>query len=196
LAGQVITSNDTLSTCQPYLSFNTSVYDPTLFFLPCGFIAQSLFTDTFILKNEEGRIINVTKKGIAWDSDISIKYNNPPPDTPGIRTIPDFRDEDFIVWMRNAGLPKFRKLNRIIQEDLYGNYVVEIYNSYDVTLFQGSKSIIISQTSFLGGKNNFLGYAYMAVGGLCFLCGVIFSIAQCACGRKPGDLRYLQNQLN
>ncbi len=44
--------------------------------------------------------------------------------------ISDFEDEDFVVWMRTAGLPTFKKLYRIINTDLQpGNYSVTIQNS-------------------------------------------------------------------
>lgn len=46
------------------------------------------------------------------------------------RVISNFEDEDFIVWMRTAGLPTFKKLYRIIDTDLQpGSYRVEIENS-------------------------------------------------------------------
>jgi hypothetical protein len=39
-------------------------------------------------------------------------------------------DEDFVVWMRTAGLPTFKKLHRIINTDLQpGTYRVSIMNS-------------------------------------------------------------------
>jgi len=46
------------------------------------------------------------------------------------RVISNFQDEDFVVWMRVAGLPTFKKLHRIINVDLEpGTYTVEIQNS-------------------------------------------------------------------
>jgi len=136
-------------------------------------------------------MVNVSKDGIAWESDINLKYNNPPKDAVGIRTIPDFRDEDFVVWMRPAGLPKFRKLYRIIQENLNGTYTVDISNNFNMPY--GTKSVVISQTCFLGGRNTFMGIAYIIAGGVCLLSGIIFLIIHCACGRKAGDLSYLSS---
>jgi hypothetical protein len=40
----------------------------------------------------------------VFKSDVDKKFNNPPIEAPGIRVIADFEDEDFIVWMRTAGL--------------------------------------------------------------------------------------------
>lgn len=36
--------------------------------------------------------------------------------------------------------------------------------------------MILSNTSFTGGKNLFLGYAYIVVGCICFLLGLMFLI--------------------
>lgn len=47
-----------------------------------------------------------------------------------------FINEDFIVWMRTAALPNFRKLYRIIQKDSptlpRGNYTLEV--TYSILL--------------------------------------------------------------
>jgi len=47
-------------------------------------------------------------------------------------------DEHFIVWMRTAGLPNFRKLWGRIDDGLEpGNYKLEVSNQYRVEPFQG-----------------------------------------------------------
>jgi hypothetical protein len=62
-------------------------------------------------------------------------------------------DEHFIVWMRQAGLPNFKKLWGIIDKDLpAGKYKVSIDNKYIVKPFQGEKSVVVSTTSSIGGK--------------------------------------------
>ena len=72
--------------------------------------------------------------------------------------------------MSTAGLPQFRKLWGRIDEDLpAGNYSVVIVNNYDVSSFNGQKHIVISTTSFFGGKNQFLGVLYVVVGGLALI---------------------------
>jgi LEM3 (ligand-effect modulator 3) family / CDC50 family len=46
---------------------------------------------------------------------------------------------------------------------------------FNVTTFGGTKSILISTRTVMGGKNPFLGIAYIVVGGLCILLGAIFT---------------------
>lgn len=85
--------------------------------------------DTFAMFKPDGTPIPLRKDGIAWASDREKKFKNPPPGTPGIRVIPDLEDEDFIVWMRTAGLPDFKKLYRIIEQDIpAGAYTVNVTN--------------------------------------------------------------------
>lgn len=86
--------------------------------------------------------------------------------------------EHFIVWMRTAGLPNFRKLWGKIDTDLAaGTYSVGINNTYDVASFEGSKSFVLSTTNALGGKNYFLAICYIVVGSLCLIFAIIFLFA-------------------
>merc|ERR1711937_1076450 len=95
----------------------------------------------------------------------------------GIQWI-DMTDEHFIVWMRTAGLPNFRKLWGRIDGDLKaGKYKLEISNQFEVAPFQGKKYFVLSTTNALGGKNYFLAVCYIVVGTLCMLFAFIFCIA-------------------
>ncbi|VVC29435.1 Hypothetical protein CINCED_3A021660 [Cinara cedri] len=186
------------SDCAPY-DFNDN--KPIA---PCGAIANSLFSDDLTLKYNEKQV-PLLRTGIAWPSDKNIKYQNPPgqikeafkdfakpidwrkniweldlenPSNNG------FENEDLIVWMRTAALPDFRKLYRRIDHSISefesglptGNYTLLIEYNYPVAGFGGTKSLILSNTSFTGGKNLFLGYAYIVVGCICFLLGLLFLI--------------------
>lgn len=86
--------------------------------------------------------------------------------------------EHFIVWMRTAGLPNFRKLWGRIEETIpAGNYRLTINNNYDVTSFDGKKTFVMSTTNKLGGKNYFLAICYIVVGAMCLIFAIIFLIA-------------------
>lgn len=190
LRGQVVGSYSSLQDCEPLKSEGDSS-DSSKFFLPCGLIAWSVFNDTFALKSN-GTLVPLRKDGIAWASDKAAKFNNPPADAPGIRIIPDFEDEDFIVWMRTAGLPNFKKLYRIIDQDIEpGTYTIEINNNYNVQSFDGKKFVVLSTTTWIGGKNPFLGIAYIVVGVICFVEGIAFAIKHAISPRKLGDTKYL-----
>jgi len=71
------------------------------------------------MKNEDGgadKRIEINENNIAWTSDVNYKFANINPD--GNSKVSDYRDvqwidmkdQHFIVWMRTAGLPNFRKL--------------------------------------------------------------------------------------
>jgi hypothetical protein len=42
--------------------------------------------------------------------------------------------------------------------------------------YKGTKSILISTRTVMGGRNPFLGIAYMAVGGVCIILGGVFTV--------------------
>ena len=91
--------------------------------------------------------------------------------------------EHFMVWMRTAGLPNFKKLYGRIDQDMpEGTYKVSIKSSYDVSNFGGSKSFVLSTTNYFGGTNYFLAICYLVIGILCVLFGFIFLVAYV--GRK------------
>ena len=107
-------------------------------------------------------------------------------------------DEHFIVWMRTAALSHFRKLWGRIDTDLpKGSIItVAIANRYNTYRFNGEKRVVLSTSSWLGGKNDFLGIAYIVVGGISFLSACVFFIVQWQFPRQRGDVSYLSWNAN
>jgi len=121
---------------------------------------------------------NWKKEGIAWASDLNKKFASREPleeettTSPAGFVLPAPSDEDFVVWMRTATLSSFTKLHRqILSHDLEKDQVLRltISNNFNVTGFGGKKGVVISETSALGGRDNFLGLAFIVVGLLAFI---------------------------
>lgn len=55
---------------------------------------------------------------------------------------------------------------------------------FPVTSFDGKKRVILSTTSWIGGKNPFLGIAYITVGILCLVLGASFLIIHLKFGKR------------
>jgi len=172
------TNYGSVSTCTPRIALNNDTLNTSSIFLPCGLLPATIFNDSFRLLNAHGKTVNWTKQGIAWSSDFE-KFSNPPNGTEGIRVIQDFQDEDFINWMRISAFPDFRKLHRIVREDLKaGNYIMEINNTFPVDDYAGQKYFVLTTPSWYGGKSLFLGIAFLVVGGFSFFCAIIFLFKQ------------------
>lgn len=189
-------------TCNPY-RYDSS--DKPI--VPCGLVANSMFNDTFKLYQIVSGVkkqVPFDGKGIAWWTDYNVKYRNPSVvplknafngtvkpifwSKPAYELDPTdpanngFINQDFLVWMRRAALPDFRKLYRRITEGDYakglpvGNYSLEIAYNYPVLSFDGRKKVVLSNVSWMGGKNEFLGIAYLVIGSMCIVMSIVMLI--------------------
>jgi len=148
--------------------------------IPCGLIAKSYFNDNFtdwkyINSFGETNGFKPNENDIAWKADKELKYKNVDLDRQWI----NMEDEHFIVWMRPAGLPNFRKLwGRIDNMDLEAGWKVQVTidDQFDVSSFNGKKFLILSTVNALGGKNSFLGVSYIVLGGISIILAVVFII--------------------
>ncbi|KAM7257285.1 hypothetical protein ACFE04_013026 [Oxalis oulophora] len=144
------------SSCQPEESVNGFPI------VPCGLVSWSLFNDTFTFSRGMNEL-SIDRKNIAWNSDRDHKFGkNVYPYNFQNGTfigggkldpnMPLSDQEDLIVWMRTAALPSFRKLYGRIEEDLDADDIIK------------------------GGKNDFLGLAYMFVGSSALIVSVVFTV--------------------
>ena len=65
------------------------------------------------------------------------------------------------------------------------NYFLNLrLTDFPVISFDGEKRVILSTTSWIGGKNPFLGIAYITVGVLCLVLGFSFLIIHIKFGKR------------
>ncbi|KAJ7090183.1 cell cycle control protein [Mycena belliarum] len=210
-------SNSTLDDgdCKPLATLNgKAIY-------PCGLIANSLFNDTFtnpILQNPgagDATTYEFSATNIAWPGEAK-KYSSdpvasrayasydditPPPNWqlryPTYNSTmppPDLKtDERFQNWMRTAGLPTFTKLYGRNDKDVMkaGTYRIIVGLNFPVQPYKGTKSVVISTVSWIGGKNSFLGWAYVGAASVFVLLAIAGTARHLIKPRRLGDMALL-----
>jgi hypothetical protein len=182
LKGQELSISGISLDCDPIitigdLGFNKTIggleLNDTAIASPCGLIARSLFNDTYNL-TDNGTFLSINESNITWDSDkLYSRYKRSKNANNTQWT--DVENEHFMVWMRPAGLPDFRKLWGRINTTLNpGTYQLIINNNYPVASFNGKKSFVLSTVNIFGGRNNFLGISYLVVGFICLIMALLF----------------------
>ncbi|KAJ6500381.1 cell cycle control protein [Mycena sanguinolenta] len=107
---------------------------------------------------------------------------------------PNFKtDERFQNWMRTAGLPTFTKLYGRNDNDkmVAGKYQIIIGLNFPVQPYKGTKSIVISTVSWIGGKNSFLGWAYVGAASVFVLLAIAGTARHLIKPRRLGDMSLL-----
>jgi len=181
---------------------------------PCGLIANSLYNDTYsglTSTTDSSETYNFSQTNIAWPGEAkkyatSPAYNIsdivPPPNwvamypngytsdnpPPNLKT-----NEHFQNWMRTAGLPTFSKLYGRNDDTTLskGRYQITVDLNYPVLPYSGTKSVVISTVSWIGGKNPFLGWAYVATSALLVALAILGTIRHMVRPRKLGDMSLL-----
>ncbi|XRB21202.1 ALA-interacting subunit [Pseudoscourfieldia marina] len=196
--GDVLEENE----CEPalYIDNNKTLTNKEEV-LPCGLRAATYFNDSYALQ-VGGSPVAVSDKGIAFKTDVDTKYTSK--EAKHFNTVPQFRmggtingsikeDERFVIWMRTAALPTFRKLwGKIDRSFNKGEEItVQVNNRYNSYGYGGEKAIVLSTSSWLGGKNPFLGLAYIVVGAFCYVAAGAFVVLFVSQRREFGDLNRL-----
>ena len=175
--------------------------------VPCGLIATSYFRDSFAVRDADGQEVpfaeEVDGMTIAWPRDPETFVNTTALlEAEGAQdaqvTVTNPVDPHFMVWMRTAALPFFRKPWGINADGLpAGSYTVDIdsrFNTAELSegAMQVTKSVVISNVSAIGGRNPFMGWAYLVVGALLLLTGLAFVFMERDVGRPFGERRAVQ----
>jgi hypothetical protein len=107
--------------------------------------------------------------------------------------LPDFsNDEAFQGWMQVAGIGNFRKLAGYLESGLpAGNFKILVNSQFVVLPFQGKKSIVLTNNSYLGAQNPTLGIAYLALGCIILSVAMLYLIFYWKRPRPLGDLSQL-----
>ncbi|KAL0220672.1 hypothetical protein RCL1_000526 [Eukaryota sp. TZLM3-RCL] len=140
LFGRDASESSIKSDCQPLSELDDVLLNP------CGLVPNTLFNDTFSLSFDNSPV--------AIDTDNTIW----PRDQGKYRSIPeqsvDVNSGLFISWIKPSLLSKFRKLYGIVHDDLQqGTYSLLVSNNFPVDSFSGSKSFVISESGFFGGRS-------------------------------------------
>jgi hypothetical protein len=77
--------------------------------------------------------------------------------------------------MRTSGFSNFQKPWGIVYSDLpAGNYTLQINNNYNMSMFGGHKSVFLTATYALGGRNIFLPVCLIIFGSIFLLGAIVF----------------------
>lgn len=218
LAGKAVT--DLTDSCSPLK--HRKVGDKDKIIYPCGLIANSYFNDTIsspVLLNTKSGEDNQTyvfgETDISWPSDRDSKFQMttynpddivPPPNWDKMfpdgytkENLPNLQEWEHLQnWMRTAALPSFFKLygKNTTEVMTSGTYQISIELNYPVTIFGGTKSVVITTNTIFGGRNMSLGIIYIIIAIVCLVLGIGFLLQYLIKPRKLGEHNYLQDSNN
>lgn len=154
--------------------------------LPCGQISHSFFNDSYAL-SLNGQSVAIDDTNIAWSGDrdhlygdvLPINYNTEPAYRGGNTTVlPLNQNEHWMVWQRPGGKKEVQKLYGQIDQPIPEGSSVQltVFNKYNTYAFGGSKRVIITTNSWVGGRNMVLPIIYLIMAGLCYFGALFFFV--------------------
>lgn len=217
LKGKPVAHDDITDKCKPLRYHKQDDNEKIIY--PCGLIANLLFNDTIgnpVLLNPANGEVNQTyefsQDDISWKSDRNTRFGKteykpedvvPPPnwavrypDGYTEENMPNLQEWQHLQnWMRTSGLPSFYKLYGKNHDDVMslGIYEMKIDMYYPVSLFGGTKLVVISTSSTFGGRNMLLGVIYIIVAVICVVLAVVFLLQHLIKPRAIGDHEFLLN---
>jgi hypothetical protein len=181
LEGGAYSSETDLDSCAPAVRNASGAV-----LVPCGAVALSIFNDTFTFSSNFPNIqisdISLPQFRDLFKSPNAVYRGSDEWLDPSL--FPDGqKNERFINWQRIAPMSSFLKLwGRTTNEAVLiagVNYTIDIQDNFPVTQFGGEKSLVIAQTTSLGGHNPFFGPFFFGLGGVSALASIIFFVVYC-----------------
>ena len=179
LMGEYVRYDD-MKECFPFRSVNDDP-SPNQWILPCGLQAVTFFSDTIEIKEFKTlelsdyqttgikvKSLNSQYKGVKWLEE-----------SPSWLTANIL--QRFSLWMDTAAFPNFRRLYGVANEKGYlepGNITLTVVNSYNVSRFNGKKSVILTTKGSYPSASRDLGIAYVIVGGIMEVASLITLISK------------------
>jgi len=146
--------------------------DPDAPALPCGIAANTLFNDTYAMRTSSGTIIFLNKTAIAYENRHATRI---PVDQDLSKQWIRFNNESLLNWLHLAPLGSFRKLWARIDQDLPpGEYVITVNNNFNISYYDGDKSVVIGTVNYFGTKNYLLLVMYLVGAFLCWVTAIFF----------------------
>jgi hypothetical protein len=107
---------------------------------------------------------------------------------PEVSPLMGVTDEHFIVWMRTASTPTFRKLYGKISGDFNKGDIVSfnVTSNFEVRSYSSTKALILTTQGTFGNKNPNLGVTYLVVGSISFFFLLSFGIKHTVAPRPWG----------
>lgn len=102
-------------------------------------------------------------------------------------------NEHFVVWMRVAATPNFKKLYGYFEQTIPAGTTLQfdVNMNYVVQSFGGTKALSITTNSAWGTKDPALAKTIMYIGYFCLACGILFGLKHWLKPRKIADRKYL-----